>query len=165
MLSARFHNKRKTGELLSTLGRADSASNFLDYALFGVAPVFIDLFIGVSYIQFTYGWTVTLALGCTAAGYLGTTWLTRADQIKYRSAQRDREDRTQGIKNDSISQVELVKYSSSESYEAARYADSLIFNQRAYFEWSVYYRTVKFSQGLIVSVGMCDYSPPGVQLY
>lgn len=143
--------------MLNTLSRAESASDFLDFALFQSGPVIIDAAIAVVYFQLSYGWPLTLALACTTLGYLGTTYWTRQAQLQYRAAQRDGEDRTAGIKDDSISQVELVKVSSSESYEAARYTDSLIYNQRAYFEWTVYYRTVNFTQGLIVSIGKCSH--------
>lgn len=118
-----------------------------------MAPVVIDYVVGVVYFYYNFGMTLVLALAVTTAGYFAASLYTRQTRMRLRAVVRDREDRSAGIKNDSISQVELVKYSSAEAYEASRYLEAVIFRQRALFERIIYNRTFTFSQGLIVSVG------------
>lgn len=113
----------------------------------------IDYGVGVVYFYYNFGAPIVGALAITTAGYLVATYLTRDARMQLRASRRDRQDRTAGIKNDSLSLVELVKYSSGEAYEASRYLESVIDRQRANFDYALYYRTYSFSQGLIMSTG------------
>jgi ATP-binding cassette, subfamily B, vacuolar membrane transporter HMT1/ACLQ len=53
-LSLDFHIGKKTGEVISALGKGNSINNFLDQITFQVVPMIVDLVVAVAYFLIVY---------------------------------------------------------------------------------------------------------------
>lgn len=65
----------------------------------------------------------------------------------------DRNDDVAAIKNESVTNIDLVKYSGSETYEIGRYSSQFSHNQRAAFEFRIFQIMSQLTQWLILDAG------------
>ena len=65
--------------------RSKAASDFLQNTLFGIAPVFIDVGIGATYLTNVYGVAVGIVLLVTSACYMAVSLITRPVEIGCRT--------------------------------------------------------------------------------
>jgi ABC-type transport system involved in Fe-S cluster assembly fused permease/ATPase subunit len=152
-LSTRYHNERNTGELISILGRADSAADFLDFVIFQLFPIFVDMGVGAIYFGIVYGWVLVAVLGLTCATYATVTTLTRPRLLRLQALKKDQEDKNAGLKNEAISQIELVRYMAAERYELFRLEKAVASTQSVSLEESIYYASIEFNQFLTLHLG------------
>lgn len=89
----------------------------------------------------------------TGAAYFATMSLSRDRYAKLRAEYIERRDNTAAIKNESISNVELLKYFSMEPYEINRFSKSLLRNQKADWTWDIYSYTVNMTEELVQVAG------------
>lgn len=72
-LSLDFHLGKKTGEVLSALGKGSSINNFLEQVTFQVLPMLIDLVIAIAYLLVEYDAYYALVVAIVTFVYLYIT--------------------------------------------------------------------------------------------
>lgn len=100
---------------MSVLGRAGAAADFLEYVLFSMMPLLLDLVSASTYVTFIYGWQLTLTIVVTGVAYAAVTLYARAGFIAYGTERNERADIVSSNKNDAVSNVELIHYFSAEA--------------------------------------------------
>ncbi|KAI7412267.1 hypothetical protein KC364_g19175, partial [Hortaea werneckii] len=121
MLSLEFHLGKKTGEVLSALGKGSSLNTFLESITFNVLPMLIDLGVAIVYLLIAFDSYYALVIAVITFWYIYITirmasW--RAD-IRRQATNASREE--DAVKNDSMMSYETVKYFNAERYEFSRY--------------------------------------------
>lgn len=139
--------------LLPHSNRADSASDFLSFFLFEIAPLFIDLVLAGTYVTAVYGPSLT-AVAVVAGGlYLSVAILARPQKIERQTRTVSRSDRVSAYKNESVSNVDLVKYFSAEQYEIGRYIKGYALLQKARLELSFFRRMTDLAETFAMQAG------------
>lgn len=153
-LSLQFHLGKKTGEVLSALGKGSSLNTFLESITFNVLPMLVDLGVAMVYFMIVFDAYYALVIAVVAFWYVYVTvrmaaW--RAD-IRRQSTNASREE--DAVKNDSMTSYETVKYFNAEAYEFNRYREAVMKYQRA--EYSVVFSLALMNtiQNLVFMVGL-----------
>ncbi|KAK3066294.1 ATP-binding cassette-type vacuolar membrane transporter Hmt1, partial [Teratosphaeriaceae sp. CCFEE 6253] len=125
MLSLEFHLGKKTGEVLSALGKGSSLNTFLESITFNVLPMLVDLGVAIVYFLVKFDAYYALVIGVVTFWYIYITirmasW--RAD-IRRQATNASREE--DAVKNDSMMSYETVKYFNAEAYEFNRYREAV----------------------------------------
>ena len=124
-LSLDFHLGKKTGEVLSALGKGNSINQFLEQVSFSVAPMLVDLCVAIIYFLVKFDAYYALVIAIVTFWYVYLTirmaqW--RAD-IRRDMVNADREE--DAVKNDSMVSYETVKYFNAEPWEFERYKNAV----------------------------------------
>ncbi|KAL1304064.1 hypothetical protein AAFC00_000499 [Neodothiora populina] len=153
-LSLDFHLGKKTGEVLSALGKGNAINNFLESVTFQVLPMLVDLCVAIGYFLTLYDVYYALVVAVVTFWYIYLTirmaqW--RAE-IRRQMVNSDRE--VDAIKNDSMVSYETVKYFNAEEYEFNRYREAVTKYQKA--EYSVYLSLnfMNVTQNLVFMIGL-----------
>ncbi|KAK6425382.1 ATP-binding cassette-type vacuolar membrane transporter Hmt1, partial [Oleoguttula sp. CCFEE 5521] len=130
-LSLEFHLGKKTGEVLSALGKGSSLNTFLESITFNVLPMLVDLALAIVYFLIVFDAYYALVIAVVTFWYIYITirmaaW--RAD-IRRQATNASREE--DAVKNDSMTSYETVKYFNAEEYEFNRYRDAVVKYQKA----------------------------------
>lgn len=170
MLSLEFHLGKKTGEVLSALGKGSSLNTFLESITFNVLPMLIDLGVAIVYLLIEFDAYYALVISVITFWYIYITirmasW--RAD-IRRQATNASREE--DAVKNDSMMSYETVKYFNAERYEFARYREAVTKYQKA--EYLVTFslalmntvQNLVFMLGLIVALLIAAYQVTTTQL-
>ncbi|KAF2723529.1 putative ABC transporter [Polychaeton citri CBS 116435] len=169
-LSLEFHLGKKTGEVLSALGKGASLNTFLESITFNVLPMLVDLAVAVGYFLVYFDAYYALVIAVVTFWYIYITirmaaW--RAD-IRRQATNASREE--DAVKNDSMMSYETVKYFNAEAYEFNRYREAVKKYQKA--EWSVTFslalmntiQNLVFMAGLIIACFIAAYQVTTGQL-
>lgn len=100
--------------MLNVLDRASAASDFIEYVIFTVSPLLIELLFASVYLSSVHGWPLLCVICTTAAAYLGISLYLRDAGIAYGTQVNERSDLVASNKNDAISNVELIQYFGAE---------------------------------------------------
>ncbi|KAJ4311050.1 ATP-binding cassette-type vacuolar membrane transporter Hmt1 [Neodidymelliopsis sp. IMI 364377] len=153
-LSLDFHLGKKTGEVLSALGKGSSINTFLEQVTFSVVPMLLDLGAAVVYFLVKYDSYYALVIAIVTFWYIYLTirmaqW--RAE-IRREMVNADREE--DAVKNDSMVSYETVKYFNAEAYEFNRYREAVKKYQDA--EWKVLLslNIMNITQNMVFMVGL-----------
>nr|POE62908.1 heavy metal tolerance protein [Quercus suber] len=170
MLSLDFHLGKKTGEVLSALGKGSSLNTFLESVTFNVLPMLVDLVVAIVYFLINFDAYYALVIGVVTFWYIYITirmasW--RAD-IRRQATNASREE--DAVKNDSMMSYETVKYFNAEAYEFNRYREAVQKYQKA--EYLVTFslalmntiQNLVFMLGLIVACFIAAYQVTTTQL-
>lgn len=154
MLSLEFHLGKKTGEVLSALGKGASLNTFLESVTFNVLPMLVDL--GVAVVYFLVRWDAyyALVIAVVTFWYIYITirmasW--RAD-IRRQATNASREE--DAVKNDSMVSYETVKYFNAEAYEFNRYRDAVKKYQKAEYLVTFSLALMNTIQNLVFMLGL-----------
>lgn len=170
-----YHTNKKSGEVLSVLWVVRSTNDelniptncarscssrggiavagTLDYLLFQLAPMLIKLAGSFSILALHFGPGLFGLSVITGLAYISVLELSRGKLVALGSEYRQRSDNTSAIKNESISNVELLKYFAMEPYEVTRYSRSLIGSQKADWDWDLYLFTISLLRSAIQLTG------------
>ncbi|KAF1931077.1 heavy metal tolerance protein precursor [Didymella exigua CBS 183.55] len=153
-LSLDFHLGKKTGEVLSALGKGSSINTFLEQVTFSVVPMLLDLGAAIGYFLVKYDAYYALVIAIVTFWYIYLTirmaqW--RAE-VRREMVNADREE--DAVKNDSMVSYETVKYFNAEAYEFKRYRDAVKKYQDA--EWKVLLslNIMNITQNMVFMVGL-----------
>ncbi|BFZ58830.1 ATP-binding cassette-type vacuolar membrane transporter Hmt1 [Savitreella phatthalungensis] len=153
-LSLDFHIGKKTGEVLSALDKGSAINSFLEQLVFNVLPVIVDLFVAVVYFLVEFDALFAMIVGAMTVAYLFATvkiteWRTN---IRRDMVNKSRDE--YGVKADSITNYETVKYFNAERWEFARYRKAVETFQAA--EWKVLssLNLMNVTQNLIFTLGL-----------
>lgn len=138
---------------MSVLGRTEMTAEFLDFVIFQLAPVLIDMVVGATYFGIVYGWRLLCVLGATCAVYIVVTILARPRLLALQAAAKDRQDKNAGLQNEAISQIEMVRYMAAESYEMFRLEKAVSSTQSVALEETIYSLSIEFNQFLVIHLG------------
>jgi ABC-type transport system involved in Fe-S cluster assembly fused permease/ATPase subunit len=168
-LSLDFHLGKKTGEVLSALGKDDSINNFLEQVTFQVVPMLIDLAVAIGYFLIKFDAYYALVLAIVTFWYIYLTicmaqWraeirreMVNADRekdaVKY-AAPSDSPNLTNTPRNDSMVSYETVKYFNAEAYEFDRYREAVEKYQNAEYKvlWSL--NVMNITQNMLFMLGL-----------
>ncbi|KEQ69959.1 hypothetical protein M436DRAFT_75713 [Aureobasidium namibiae CBS 147.97] len=153
-LSLDFHLGKKTGEVLSALGKGNAINNFLESVTFQVIPMLVDLFIAIGYFLVAFDVYYALIVAVVTFWYIYLTirmaqW--RAD-IRRQMVNSDRE--VDAVKNDSMVSYETVKYFNAEAYEFNRYREAVEKYQKAEYSVVISLNFMNVTQNMVFMVGL-----------
>ncbi|KAF4556035.1 ABC transporter-like protein 14 [Elsinoe fawcettii] len=153
-LSLDFHLGKKTGEVLSALGKGNAINNFLESVTFQVVPMLVDLCVAIAYFLILFDAYYALVISVVTFWYIYLTirmaqW--RAD-IRREMVNSDRE--VDAVKNDSMVSYETVKYFNAEQYEFERYRSAVSKFQRAEYHVYLSLNFMNVTQNLVFMIGL-----------
>ncbi|KAF2186780.1 vacuolar ABC heavy metal transporter-like protein [Zopfia rhizophila CBS 207.26] len=153
-LSLDFHLGKKTGEVLSALGKGSSINTFLEQVTFQVFPMLVDLAVAIGYFLVKYDAYYALVISVVTFWYIYLTirmaqW--RAE-IRREMVNADREE--DAVKNDSMVSYETVKYFNAEVYEFNRYRDAVNRFQKAEYKVLFSLNLMNISQNMVFMLGL-----------
>ena len=154
MLSLEFHLGKKTGEVLSALGKGASLNTFLESVTFNVLPMLIDLGVAIVYFLVAFDSYYALVIAVITFWYIYITirmasW--RAD-IRRQATNASREE--DAVKNNSMMSYETVKYFNAEAYEFQRYREAVQKYQKAEYLVTFSLALMNTAQNLVFMAGL-----------
>lgn len=153
-LSLEFHLGKKTGEVLSALGKGASLNTFLESITFNVLPMLVDLGVAIFFFLIYFDAYYALVIAVVTFWYIYITvrmasW--RAD-IRRQATNASREE--DAVKNDSMMSYETVKYFNAEEYEFNRYRQAVEKYQRAEYLVTFSLALMNTIQNLVFMAGL-----------
>lgn len=153
-LSLDFHLGKKTGEVLSALGKGSSINTFLEQVTFQVVPMLVDLCVAIGYFLVAYDAYYALVISVVTFWYIYLTirmaqW--RAE-IRRTMVNADREE--DAVKNDSMVSYETVKYFNAEAYEFNRYRNAVKKFQDAEYHVLFSLNLMNVTQNMVFMLGL-----------
>lgn len=163
MLSLEFHLGKKTGEVLSALGKGSSLNTFLESVTFNVLPMLVDLAVAFVYFLVYFDAYYALVIAIVTFWYIYITIRMAAWRADIRRQATNASRQEDAVKNDSMVSYETVKYFNAEPYEFNRYREAVKTYQKA--EWQVTFslalmntiQNLVFMLGLIVASFIAAY--------
>ncbi|KAI5240678.1 hypothetical protein E4T43_05939 [Aureobasidium subglaciale] len=153
-LSLDFHLGKKTGEVLSALGKGNAINNFLESVTFQVIPMLVDLFVAIGYflIRFDVYYALIVAVVTFWYIYLTIRMAQWRAEIRREMVNSDRE--VDAVKNDSMVSYETVKYFNAEAYEFNRYRQAVEKYQKAEYSVVISLNFMNVTQNMVFMVGL-----------
>ncbi|KAF2274310.1 uncharacterized protein EI97DRAFT_125583 [Westerdykella ornata] len=153
-LSLDFHLGKKTGEVLSALGKGSSINTFLEQVTFQVVPMFIDLGVAIGYflIKFDAYYALVICIVTFWYFYLTIRMAQWRAEIRREMVNADREE--DAVKNDSMVSYETVKYFNAEAYEFNRYRAAVNKFQKAEYKVLLSLNLMNISQNMVFMLGL-----------
>ncbi|KAI4709935.1 hypothetical protein J4E89_005165 [Alternaria sp. Ai002NY15] len=153
-LSLDFHLGKKTGEVLSALGKGSSINTFLEQVTFSVVPMLIDLGVAIAYflIRFDAYYALVIAIVTFWYIYLTIRMAQWRAEIRREMVNADREE--DAVKNDSMVSYETVKYFNAEAYEFNRYREAVKKYQNAEYKVMISLNIMNITQNMVFMIGL-----------
>ncbi|KAF2487678.1 putative ABC transporter [Neohortaea acidophila] len=152
-LSMDFHNEKNTGELIRAVDQGHSLQRLLDFALFEVAPIFIDLVISLVFVTQLFDIYMAFILGVVGVAYIWVGTKTAAWSIKrrrrYNKAWRDEAK----VQNEAISNWTTVSHFNRGRYECEKYEKTIDEHTSAEIGYYLAYHLGGGAQSLIMLLG------------
>lgn len=153
-LSLDFHLGKKTGEVLSALGKGSSINTFLEQVSFSVVPMLVDLCVAIGYFIVYFDAYYALVVAIVTFWYVYLTirmaqW--RAD-IRREMVNADREQ--DAVKNDSMISYETVKYFNAEPWEFDRFKGAVGKYQKAEYRVLSSLNLMNVAQNMVFMIGL-----------
>ncbi|KAF2138341.1 uncharacterized protein K452DRAFT_234434 [Aplosporella prunicola CBS 121167] len=153
-LSLDFHLGKKTGEVLSALGKGSSINTFLEQVTFQVVPMLVDLCVAIAFflIYFDAYYALVVAVVTFWYVYLTIRMAQWRAEIRRQMVNADREE--DAVKNDSMVSYETVKYFNAEAYEFNRYRQAVDKYQKAEYKVLFSLNLMNVTQNLVFMLGL-----------
>ncbi|RMZ68559.1 Heavy metal tolerance [Pyrenophora seminiperda CCB06] len=153
-LSLDFHLGKKTGEVLSALGKGSSINTFLEQVTFSVVPMLIDLAVAIGYflVRFDAYYALVIAIVTFWYIYLTIRMAQWRAEIRREMVNADREE--DAVKNDSMVSYETVKYFNAEAYEFNRYREAVKKYQNAEYKVMISLNIMNITQNMVFMIGL-----------
>ncbi|CAI6334926.1 unnamed protein product [Periconia digitata] len=153
-LSLDFHLGKKTGEVLSALGKGSSVNTFLEQVTFQVAPMLLDLAVAVGYFLVDYDAYYALVLSIVTFWYIYLTIRMAQWRAEIRREMVNADRDSDAVKNDSMVSYETVKYFNAEAYEFNRYRNAVKKFQVAEHQVNFSLNLMNVSQNTVFMLGL-----------
>lgn len=125
-LSLRFHLERRTGEISRDIGRGtQSMATLLNYLLFNILPVFIELGLVTVILLLTYHPGFAAITVVTMVLYIALTFALTEWRLKFRVEMNRRDSEANAMAIDALLNHETVKMFGNEALEQQRYGEAL----------------------------------------
>ncbi|KAF2654985.1 hypothetical protein K491DRAFT_599724 [Lophiostoma macrostomum CBS 122681] len=153
-LSLDFHLGKKTGEVLSALGKGSSINTFLEQVTFQVVPMLIDLALAIGYFLIKFDAYFALVISVVAFWYIYITIRMAQWRAEKRREMVNADREEDAVKNDSMVSYETVKYFNAEAYEYNRYRNAVSKFQKAEYEVLFSLNLMNISQNMVFMIGL-----------
>jgi ABC-type transport system involved in Fe-S cluster assembly fused permease/ATPase subunit len=153
-LSLDFHLGKKTGEVLSALGKGNSINNFLDQITFQVLPMIVDLVVAIGYFLIAFDAYYALVVTIVTFWYIYVTIRLAKWRADARREMTNADRHQAAVKNDSMVSYETVKYFNAEPYEFDRYRGAVMEYQKAEYLVQISLQLMNLSQNLLFMGGV-----------
>ena len=153
-LSLEFHLGKKTGEVLSALGKGASLNTFLESVTFNVLPMLVDLGVAIVYFLIWFDAYYALVIAVVTFWYIYITIRMASWRVEIRRAATNASREEDAVKNDSMMSYETVKYFNAETYEFQRYRDAVNKFQKAEYLVTFSLALMNTIQNLVFMVGL-----------
>ena len=152
-LSMDFHTEKNSGELIRAIDQGERLHEMLDFILFSVAPIFIDLVIALVYVYTLFDIYMSLILVVVGAAYIWagakTTLWSIKRRRKFLAARRNQSK----VQVEAIENWKHVSHFNRGQYESNRYGTVIDeFNRTEMSYFLTYYIGIT-SQSLIMVLG------------
>lgn len=87
----------------------------MEFAIFNIAPLILDLVSASLYLGVVYGWPITIIVIATGVLYTVITVYSMTGVRALRTQINERSDLVSANKNDAVSNVEIIHYFSAEA--------------------------------------------------
>ncbi|KAK4504400.1 hypothetical protein PRZ48_005316 [Zasmidium cellare] len=154
MLSLEFHLGKKTGEVLSALGKGASLNTFLESVTFNVLPMLIDLGVALVYFLVNFDAYYALVIAVVTFWYVYITIRIASWRAEIRRQATNASREEDAVKNDSMMSYETVKYFNAEAYEFNRYRDAVKKYQKAEYLVTFSLALMNTIQNLVFMMGL-----------
>ncbi|KAF3030352.1 hypothetical protein E8E12_000541 [Didymella heteroderae] len=153
-LSLDFHLGKKTGEVLSALGKGSSINTFLEQVTFSVVPMLLDLGVAISYFLVKYDAYYALVITIVTFWYIYLTIRMAQWRAEIRREMVNANRKEDAVKNDSMVSYETVKYFNAETYEFKRYREAVKEYQDAEWRVLISLNIMNITQNMVFMVGL-----------
>ncbi len=154
-LSLRYHLERQIGAVSRDLQRGTaSVSALLNYMVFSILPMLVELALVIAVLVTQYDWIFTLVTLAAIALYVAFTLAITEWRMEYRHSMNrlDSQSNTQAF--DSLLNYETVKYFGNEHLELERYDRTLGQWEEAAVKSQTSMSVLNFGQGAIIALGV-----------
>ncbi|KAJ8103305.1 P-loop containing nucleoside triphosphate hydrolase protein [Lipomyces tetrasporus] len=149
-----FHLSQRSSEIISTLDKGHAITSFVEKITFQLIPMFIDMTLAIGFFVVTMDRFYATFVICVATTYVwASTQLSRKRVENKRNLVRN-SIAEYGIKVDSITAYETVKYFSAKDYEMERYINAIEATQAAELKYQLSHHLVNLVQNSIFTVGL-----------
>jgi len=153
-LSLDFHLGKKTGEVLSALGKGSSINTFLEQVTFQVVPMLVDLCVAIGFFLVAYDAYYALVVAVVTFWYVYLTIRMAQWRAEIRRVMVNADREEDAVKNDSMVSYETVKYFNAEDYEFNRYRDAVNKFQTAEYKVLLSLNIMNVTQNLCFMLGL-----------
>ncbi|KAK5169500.1 uncharacterized protein LTR77_005476 [Saxophila tyrrhenica] len=152
-LSMDFHNEKNSGELIRACDQGQNLQGLLEFALFQIAPMFIDLLIAFVYVYLLFDVYMSCILGFVGIAYIWvgaktTGWSVRRRR-RFNTAWRNESK----VQNEAINNWQTVSHFNRGAYECDRYSKSIDEFNKAEMGYFISYFIGGGVQSLIMVIG------------
>ena len=153
-LSLDFHLGKKTGEVLSALGKGNSINSFLEQVTFSMLPMLVDLVVAIGYFLVEFDAYYALVVAVMTFVYLYLTIRLAQWRAEMRRRMVNAQRQEDAVKNDSMVSYETVKYFNAEPYEFGRYRGAVREQQAAEYVVYTSLSIMNVSQNMVFMLGL-----------
>jgi ABC-type transport system involved in Fe-S cluster assembly fused permease/ATPase subunit len=154
-LSLRYHLERRSGAISRDLERGTrSVSTILNYMVFSVLPVLVELALVAAVLLTRYALVFTLITFGTVAVYVAFTLAITEWRMDFRHQMNRLDSQANSQAFDSLMNYETVKYFGNELMELQRYDDTLRGWEQVAVKSQSSMSLLNFGQGAIIAVGV-----------
>ncbi|MBK1700997.1 ABCB family ABC transporter ATP-binding protein/permease [Thiococcus pfennigii] len=154
-LSLRYHLERQSGAISRDLERGTrSVATILNYLVFSVIPVLVELSLVVAILLTQYALIFTLVTFVTVVIYAAFTFAITEWRMDYRRQMNRLDSRANSQAFDSLINYETVKYFGNEGMELERYDSTLGHWEEMAVKSQGSMSLLNFGQGAIIAVGV-----------
>lgn len=153
-LSLDFHLGKRTGEVISALGKGNSINNFLEQITFQVLPMLIDLVFAIIYFAIAFDAYYALTVIAITSCYLYLTIRMAQWRSKQRREMANLNREEDAVKNDSLTAYETVKYFNAEDYEFKRYRNAVSSFQEMEYKVVISLNILNICQNMVFMLGL-----------
>jgi ABC-type transport system involved in Fe-S cluster assembly fused permease/ATPase subunit len=124
-LSMDFHNEKDCGELIRAIDQGRNLQDLLEFMLFQVAPIFVDLTIAMVYVYILFDVYMSCVLGFVAVAYIYVGTKTNAMGVKHRRRFNTSWRNESKVQTEAVINWQTVSHFNRASYECERYNKSI----------------------------------------
>lgn len=124
-LSMDFHNEKSSGELQQAIRQGRSLGDLLEFMLYEVLPIIIDLVVAIVYVSFLFDVYMTYILAFAGVGFICVGARTTTWTIKHRRTYNAKFREEGKVQNEAISNWLTVSVFNRNRYEQARYGGAI----------------------------------------
>ncbi|KAK9368277.1 P-loop containing nucleoside triphosphate hydrolase protein [Lipomyces kononenkoae] len=149
-----FHLSQRSSEIISTLDKGHAITSFVEKVTFQMVPTLIDMALAIGYFVVVMDRYYATVLICIATAYVWASSKLSQKRVENKRSLVRNSIAEYGIKVDSITAYETVKYFSAKDYEMERYMDAIDATQAAELKYHSSHHLVNLVQTSIFTVGL-----------
>ncbi|KAK9373290.1 P-loop containing nucleoside triphosphate hydrolase protein [Lipomyces chichibuensis] len=149
-----FHLSQRSSEIVSTLDKSHAITSFVERITFQMVPMLIDMALAIGYFVVTMDRYYAMVVICIATAYVWASTKLSQKRVENKRSLVRNSIVEYGIKVDSITAYETIKYFSAKDYEMERYADAIEATQAAELKYQSSHHLVNLVQNSVFIVGL-----------